>query len=139
MALERRRSTATIAQIFLEATPVGLDRISQPSHWRAPGARLRLADRRDAGALLVTKSLDERSRASLAATLQAAHAKEALATEMRAVSLSQSAAMRNIALYLDVKAIQDNEAQARELGKRFDVLSAELEKKGSAQQKRPGR
>src|SRR4030095_8734640 len=55
---------------------------------------------------------------------------EALAAEMRAVLLSQSAAMRNIALYLEVKAIQDNEAQARELGKRFDVLSAELEQKG---------
>jgi methyl-accepting chemotaxis protein len=82
------------------------------------------------GALLATKAIDESSRASLAATLQAAHAKEALATEMRAVSLSQSAAIRNIALYLEVKAIQDNEAQARELGKRFDVLSAELEKKG---------
>ena len=82
------------------------------------------------GALLMTKSLDERSRASLAAALQGAHAKEALAAEMRAVALSQSAAMRNIALYAEVKAMQDNEAQARELGKRFDVLASELEKQG---------
>ena len=82
------------------------------------------------GALLATAHLDERSRVSLAHALEAAHAKEALAAEMRIVSLSQSAAMRNIALQSDVKAMQDNEALARKLGARYDELTGALAKKG---------
>jgi methyl-accepting chemotaxis protein len=88
------------------------------------------------GALLVTTQLDERSRASLADALQAAHAKEALAAEMRIVSLAQSSAMRNIALHSDVKAMQDNEALARKLGARYDELTAALAKKGLSTQER---
>ena len=81
-------------------------------------------------ALLMTKVLDERSRESLASALQVAHAKEALAAEMRAVALGQSLAIHNIALNVEVQAMQDNEAQARKFGKRYDVLAAQLQKLG---------
>jgi len=84
------------------------------------------------GALLMTTVLDQRSRESLASALQVAHAKEALAAEMRAVALSQSLAIHNIALNVEVQAMQDNEARARQLGKRYDVLAAQLQKLGLA-------
>src|SRR5690242_20412440 len=82
------------------------------------------------GALVMTKYFDEGSRTALANALVVAHRKEALAAEMRNVAMSQSVAMRNIALYLEVKAMQDNEALARKLGSRFDVLAVELQKAG---------
>jgi methyl-accepting chemotaxis protein len=81
-------------------------------------------------ALLATASLDERSRASLEGALKAAHEKEAIAAEMRTVSLSQSVALRNIALQNEVKAMQESEALARRLGARYDELARALGKHG---------
>jgi methyl-accepting chemotaxis protein len=77
-------------------------------------------------ALLATTVIDERSRSSLAAALETARMREAMAGEMRAVSLAQSAAMRNIALHTEIKGMQDDEARARKLGARYDELIAEL-------------
>ena len=74
------------------------------------------------GALVVTSILDERSRGGLTAALESARAKEAVAAEMRQTSLAQAIAMRDIALQSDIKAMQDEEAKARRLMKRYDEL-----------------
>ena len=50
-------------------------------------------------ALVATTIIDERSRAGLAAALETARVREGMAAELRALSLAQSAAMRNIALH----------------------------------------
>jgi methyl-accepting chemotaxis protein len=80
-------------------------------------------------ALVATNYLDDRSRAALATALEGARAKETLAAEMRAVSLAQSSAMRNIALHSEIKQMQDEEARARKLGTRYDELVAQLGKR----------
>src|SRR5688572_24596882 len=78
------------------------------------------------GALVVTTVIDERSRASLATALETARQRESVAAEMRAASLAQSAAMRNIALHSEIKGMQDDEARARKLGAQYDELTATL-------------
>ncbi|HUP98324.1 MAG TPA: methyl-accepting chemotaxis protein [Usitatibacter sp.] len=78
------------------------------------------------GALAVTSVLDDRSREGLAAALEGARAKESLAAEMRATSLAQAVAMRDIALQTEVKAIQEEEVKARRLIKAYDELVGKL-------------
>jgi methyl-accepting chemotaxis protein len=78
--------------------------------------------------LVATTVIDERSRTSLAAALETARARESMAAEMRAASLAQSGAMRNIALHSEIKGMQDDEAKARKLGARYDELVARLAK-----------
>ena len=48
-------------------------------------------------ALVASVVLGDRNRASLGATMEAARAKEAFAAQLRALSLSQSSLMRNVA------------------------------------------
>ena len=79
-------------------------------------------------ALVATTIIDERSRAGLAAALETARVREGMAAELRALSLAQSAAMRNIALHTEIKGMQDDEARARQLGARYDELVATLGK-----------
>ena len=79
-------------------------------------------------ALVATTFIDERSRNNLASTLETARAREAMAADMRAVSLAQSSAMRNIALHSEIKGMQDDEARSRQLGARYDELTATLTK-----------
>ena len=78
------------------------------------------------GALVATSLLDERSREGLASALENARAKESLAAEMRATSLAQAVAMRDIALQTEIKAIQEEEIKARRLIKAYDELVAKL-------------
>src|SRR5688572_9148365 len=78
------------------------------------------------GALVATTVIDERSRSSLAQALETARLRESMAAEMRAASLAQSAAMRNIALHSEIKGMQDDEARARKLGAQYDELIATL-------------
>ena len=78
------------------------------------------------GALVATSILDERSREGLTAALETARAKESLAAEMRATSLAQAVAMRDIALQSEVKAIQNEEVKARALIKSYDELVNKL-------------
>jgi methyl-accepting chemotaxis protein len=77
-------------------------------------------------ALVATTVIDERSRAALAEALETARLRESMAAEMRAASLAQSAAMRNIALHSEIKGMQDDEARARKLGAQYDELIANL-------------
>jgi len=64
--------------------------------------------------------LGKKSREDLAAVSTAANAKQALASEMKALALEQSAVMRNIGLHSDIKAMQVDEDRARKLGKLSD-------------------
>jgi methyl-accepting chemotaxis protein len=79
-------------------------------------------------ALVATTLIDERSRSNLAAALETARVREAMAAEMRAVSLAQSSAMRNIALHSEIKGMQDDEARSRKLAARYDELIASIGK-----------
>src|SRR5258706_13863821 len=87
-------------------------------------------------ALVATNYLDDRSRAALGDALEGARAKETLAAEMRAVSLAQSSAMRNIALHSEIKQMQDEEARARKLGDRYANLVAQLGKRDLSAEER---
>ena len=64
--------------------------------------------------------LGKKSRDDLAAVVAATDTKQALAADMRALALEQSAVMRNIGLHNDIKAMQADEDRARQLGKRYD-------------------
>jgi methyl-accepting chemotaxis protein len=77
-------------------------------------------------ALVATTVIDERVRTSLAQALESARQREAMAAEMRAASLAQSSAMRNIALHTEIKGMQDDEERARKLGARYDELIGNL-------------
>jgi methyl-accepting chemotaxis protein len=64
--------------------------------------------------------LGKKSREELAAVSASANAKATLAADMRAIALEQSAVMRNIGLHSDIKAMQQDEDRARQLGKAYD-------------------
>ncbi|HUQ28646.1 MAG TPA: methyl-accepting chemotaxis protein [Usitatibacter sp.] len=64
--------------------------------------------------------LGKKSRDDLATVVAGANAKQTLAAEMKALALEQSAAMRNIGLHSDIKAMQIEEDRARRLGKMYD-------------------
>ena len=64
--------------------------------------------------------LGQRGRDELAAVHAATGAKLALASDMKALALEQSAVMRNIGLHSDIKAMQADEDRARLLGKELD-------------------
>ncbi|NKE67509.1 HAMP domain-containing protein [Ramlibacter sp. RBP-2] len=68
------------------------------------------------------------SREDLAASLGAASAKEALVSKMKFLMLEQSAAMRNIGLHSEVKAMNQEADRARELGKKYHEPLQRLEK-----------
>ncbi len=71
-------------------------------------------------------ALGKKSREDVAAVVAAASAKEALAAQMKALALEQSAVMRNIGLHSDIKAMQGDEDRARELGKNYDEARARM-------------
>ncbi|HEX4333038.1 MAG TPA: methyl-accepting chemotaxis protein [Usitatibacter sp.] len=64
--------------------------------------------------------LGQKSRDDLAAVHAGTGAKLALASDMKALALEQSAVMRNIGLHSDIKAMQSDEDKARALGKELD-------------------
>jgi methyl-accepting chemotaxis protein len=72
------------------------------------------------GVVVVSTMLGKQSRDELTTVLEAASAKESLAADMKALSLEQSAVMRNIGLYDDISLMQRDEDRARALGKKFD-------------------
>src|SRR5258706_12320483 len=61
--------------------------------------------------------LGKKSRDDLASVVGPTSAKQILAAEMKALTLEQSAVMRNIGLHNDIKAMQVHEDRARRLGK----------------------
>jgi methyl-accepting chemotaxis protein len=69
-------------------------------------------------------SLENRGREELAASLTAASAKEALAAEMKALVLEQSATMRNIGLESDLQLMNRDGDRSRAIGKAYDELLA---------------
>jgi methyl-accepting chemotaxis protein len=71
-------------------------------------------------------ALGKKSREDVSAVVTAANAKEALAAEMKALALEQSAVMRNIGLHSDIKAMQGDEDRARALGKAYDDARAKM-------------
>jgi len=79
-----------------------------------------------AAAALAGTYLQNRSREELSAVLAAASDKEALAADMRATVLEQSATMRNIGLHSEVKLMNQDEDTARRLGKAYDELLARM-------------
>src|SRR5258706_9651487 len=64
--------------------------------------------------------LGTKSRDDLNAVTAAAHAKQDLAAEMKALALEQSAVMRNIGLHSDIKMMQIEEDRTRRLGSMYD-------------------
>jgi methyl-accepting chemotaxis protein len=77
-------------------------------------------------ALVASVVLGDRNRASLGATMEAARDKETFAAQLRALSLSQSSLMRNVALHSEIKDMNADEARAREIGAKYDKVLAEL-------------
>src|SRR5258707_2838228 len=75
-------------------------------------------------------ALGKKSRDELAAVLAAAGAKEALAAEMKALALEQSAVMRNIGLHSDIKAMQIDEDRTRSLGRMYDEAREKMSQLG---------
>jgi methyl-accepting chemotaxis protein len=71
-------------------------------------------------------ALGKKSREDVAAVVAAASTKEALAAQMKALALEQSAVMRNIGLHTDIKAMQADEDRARALGKNYDDARARM-------------
>jgi methyl-accepting chemotaxis protein len=71
-------------------------------------------------------ALGKKSREDLAAVVASASEKDALAAEMKALALEQSAVMRNIGLHSDIKAMQGDEDRARALGKAYDDARARM-------------
>ncbi len=72
--------------------------------------------------------LSQKSRRDLAEVHEAAGKKEALAADMKAVVLEQSAVMRNIGLHADIKAMQQDEDRSRRLGKMYDDMRDNMAK-----------
>jgi methyl-accepting chemotaxis protein len=70
--------------------------------------------------------LGKKSRDDLAIVHEAASAKLNLAADMKALSLEQSAVMRNIGLYSDIKLMQAAEDRARDLGAMYDEARAKM-------------
>jgi methyl-accepting chemotaxis protein len=70
--------------------------------------------------------LGKKSRDDLAGVVAGATAKQTLAAEMKALALEQSAAMRNIGLHSDIKAMQAEEDRARRLGKTYDEVREQM-------------
>jgi methyl-accepting chemotaxis protein len=64
--------------------------------------------------------LGTKTRDDLAKVVAGTGAKQALAAEMKALALEQSAVMRNIGLHGDIKEMQKDEDRARAIGKQFD-------------------
>jgi methyl-accepting chemotaxis protein len=64
--------------------------------------------------------LGKKSRDDLASVVSTVGAKQALAADMKAFALEQSAVMRNIGLHSDIKAMQVDEDRARALGRMYD-------------------
>jgi len=64
--------------------------------------------------------LGKKSRDELAAVMAASAEKQSVAAQMKALTLEQSATIRNIGLHTDIKAMQMDEDRARRLGKMYD-------------------
>ncbi|HUP30434.1 MAG TPA: methyl-accepting chemotaxis protein [Usitatibacter sp.] len=81
-------------------------------------------------------ALSQKSRRDLAEVHDASGAKEALAADMKAIVLEQSAVMRNIGLHSDIKAMQQDEDRSRRLGKMYDDMRDRMAKLPLAQAER---
>jgi len=64
--------------------------------------------------------LGKKSRDELAAVMATSAEKQSVAAQMKALTLEQSATIRNIGLHTDIKAMQMDEDRARRLGKMYD-------------------
>jgi methyl-accepting chemotaxis protein len=64
--------------------------------------------------------LGKKSRDELAAVMASSAEKQSVAAQMKALTLEQSATIRNIGLHTDIKAMQMDEDRARRLGKMYD-------------------
>ena len=80
--------------------------------------------------------LGKKSRDDLASVVVTTSAKQILAAEMKALTLEQSAVMRNIGLHNDIKAMQVDEDRARRLGKAADDARDRMSKLVTTPQER---
>jgi len=80
--------------------------------------------------------LGKKSRDDLANVVATTNAKQVLAAEMKALTLEQSAVMRNIGLHNDIKAMQGDEDRARRLGKAADDARDRMSKLVTTAQER---